>query len=254
MARIAKGAFADATGVWDIFLPDKQLINIEEGALIIDEPTLHVPLGLLSGYANMPGLRLFFEADKIQAMAVAPNKFWTFSCGIDVKVPEGVKVYTCRMNDDKTAVWIHELTDDELGGVIKANNGVLLSSARGAHPFIVNHASATEVGKSYENNLLEPVLRAKNYASGKYYVLNGNEFHPILANDSKVPACKAVLHWASSAKTRLVIIGGDDVKTAIHGIAAGEEGAEWYTISGQRIDKPTKKGLYIKNGNKVIIK
>ena len=254
VTRIAKGAFADATGVWDIFLPDKQLINIEEGALIIDEPTLHVPLGLLSGYANMPGLRLFFEADKIQAMAVAPNKFWTFSCGIDVKVPEGVKVYTCRMNDDKTAVWIHELTDDELGGVIKANNGVLLSSTAGEYPFVVNHATATEVGKSYENNLLEPVLKAKNYASGEYYVLNGNEFHPILANGSEVHECKAVLHWASSAKTRLVIIGGDDVKTAIHGIAAGEEGAEWYTISGQRIDKPTKKGLYIKNGNKVIIK
>ena len=176
VTNIAKGAFADVTGedhVQDIFLPDKQLINIEEGALIIDklmEPTLHVPLELLSDYANMPGLKIFFEADKIQAMAVAADKYWTFSCGIDVKVPKGVKVYTCRMNDDKTAVLIHELTDDELGGVIKANNGVLLSSARGAHPFVVNHASATEVGKSYENNLLEPVLRAKNYASGEYYV------------------------------------------------------------------------------------
>ncbi|MBE6258044.1 MAG: hypothetical protein E7103_08810 [Prevotella sp.] len=261
VTNIAKGAFADVTGedhVQDIFLPDtKRLINIEEGALIIDklmEPTLHVPLELLSDYANMPGLKLFFEADKIQAMAVAPNKFWTFSCGIDVKVPKGVKVYTCRMNDDKTAVLIHELTDDELGGVIKANNGVLLSSARGAHPFIVNHATATEVGKSYENNLLEPVLRAKNYASGKYYVLKDNEFHPIIKNDSEVPACKAVLHWASSAKARLEIIVGDDVKTAINGIAADEEGGEWYTISGQRIDKPTKKGLYIKNGKKVIIK
>ena len=260
VTNIAKGAFADVTGedhVQDIFLPDKLLINIEEGALIFDklmEPTLHVPLGLLSDYANMPGLKLFFEADKIQAMAVAADKYWTFSCGIDVKVPEGVKVYTCRMNDDKTAVVIHELTDDELGGVIKANNGVLLSSARGAYPFIVNHATATEVGKSYENNLLEPVLKAKNYASGEYYVLKDNEFHPIIKNGSEVPACKAVLHWASSAKARLEIILGDDVKTAINGIAADEEGAEWYTISGQRIDKPTKKGLYIKNGKKVIIK
>ena len=29
---------------------------------------------------------------------------------------------------------------------------------------------------------------------------------------------------------------------------------EWYTISGQRICKPTKKGLYIKDGKKVVIK
>jgi len=29
---------------------------------------------------------------------------------------------------------------------------------------------------------------------------------------------------------------------------------EWFTISGQRIDKPTKKGLYIHNGKKVVVK
>lgn len=262
VTNIAKGAFYYKTGedhVQDIFLPDtKRLINIEEDALIFDklmEPTLHVPLGLLSDYANMPGLKIFFEADKIQAMAVAADKYWTFSCGIDVKVPEGVKVYTCRMNDDKTAVVIHELTDDELGGVIKANNGVLLSSATGEYPFVVNHASATEVGKSYENNLLEPVLRAKNYASGEYYVLKDNEFHPILANDSKVPACKAVLKKPTGVSgSRTIGIDEDDDATRIWGVSVADEDAVWYTVSGQRIDKPTKKGLYIKNGKKVIIK
>jgi len=29
---------------------------------------------------------------------------------------------------------------------------------------------------------------------------------------------------------------------------------EWYTLNGQRISKPTKKGLYIHNGKKVVIK
>jgi hypothetical protein len=29
---------------------------------------------------------------------------------------------------------------------------------------------------------------------------------------------------------------------------------EWYSLNGQRISKPTKKGLYIKNGRKVVIK
>jgi len=29
---------------------------------------------------------------------------------------------------------------------------------------------------------------------------------------------------------------------------------EWYSLSGQRIVKPTKKGLYIHNGKKVVIK
>ena len=29
---------------------------------------------------------------------------------------------------------------------------------------------------------------------------------------------------------------------------------QWFTLSGQRIDKPTKKGLYIHDGRKVVVK
>lgn len=185
-------------------------------------------------------------------VVTAKNKYWTFSSDKDVKVPAGVKVYTCQLNSDQTAVVITNITST-LGGVIKAGNGVLLSSAPGDYTFVPSTETASET-KTYENNLLEPVLKATNFASGEYYVLKDNEFHPILANDSNVPANKAVLRVAKKSAARLEIIGDDDVKTAINGIAVEEDGAEWYTISGQRIDKPTKKGLYIKNGKKVIIK
>lgn len=185
-------------------------------------------------------------------VVTAKNKYWTFSSDKDVKVPAGVKVYTCQLNSDQTAVVITNITST-LGGVIKAGNGVLLSSAAGEYTFVPSTETASET-KTYENNLLEPVLKATNFASGEYYVLKNNEFHPILANDSNVPANKAVLRVAKKSAARLEIIGDDDVKTAINGIAVEEDGAEWYTISGQRIDKPTKKGLYIKNGKKVIIK
>ena len=185
-------------------------------------------------------------------VVTAKNKYWTFSSDKDVKVPAGVKVYTCQLNSDQTAVVITNITST-LGGVIKAGNGVLLSSAPGDYVFAPSTETASET-KTYENNLLEPVLKATNFASGEYYVLKDNEFHPILANDSNVPANKAVLRVAKKSAARLEIIGDDDVKTAINGIAVEEDGAEWYTISGQRIDKPTKKGLYIKNGKKVIIK
>ena len=185
-------------------------------------------------------------------VVTAKNKYWTFSSDKDVKVPAGVKVYTCQLNSDQTAVVITNITS-KLGGVIKAGNGVLLSSAAGEYTFVPSTETTSET-KTYENNLLEPVLKATNFASGEYYVLKDNEFHPILANDSNVPANKAVLRVAKKSAARLEIIGDDDVKTAINGIAVEEDGAEWYTISGQRIDKPTKKGLYIKNGKKVIIK
>ena len=48
--------------------------------------------------------------------------------------------------------------------------------------------------------------------------------------------------------------GGDDDATGISRIAAEAGNDTWYNLKGQRIDKPTRKGLYIKNGKKVIVK
>jgi len=51
---------------------------------------------------------------------------------------------------------------------------------------------------------------------------------------------------------------GEDIAgdvTAIESVnAAKTDNAAWYTINGQRVDRPTQKGLYIHNGRKVVIK
>ncbi|MBQ6379955.1 MAG: hypothetical protein IJJ56_14365 [Prevotella sp.] len=53
-------------------------------------------------------------------------------------------------------------------------------------------------------------------------------------------------------------IGGDGETTGIKDnnreTITNNRDDEWFTISGQRIDKPTKKGLYIHNGRKVVVK
>lgn len=55
--------------------------------------------------------------------------------------------------------------------------------------------------------------------------------------------------------TLKAIIGGEsDGTTGINRIAAEAGNDTWYNLSGQRINVPTKKGLYIKNGKKVIVK
>ena len=46
----------------------------------------------------------------------------------------------------------------------------------------------------------------------------------------------------------------DGNATGISSIAVEAENDAWYNLSGQRISTPTKKGLYIKNGKKVIVK
>lgn len=44
----------------------------------------------------------------------------------------------------------------------------------------------------------------------------------------------------------------DDTKVMITLEAAGND--VWYNLSGQRVCAPTKKGLYIRNGKKIVLK
>ena len=46
----------------------------------------------------------------------------------------------------------------------------------------------------------------------------------------------------------------DDDTTGKLSPTLSDEEDIWYSLNGQRISKPTKKGLYIKNGRKVVIK
>ena len=55
--------------------------------------------------------------------------------------------------------------------------------------------------------------------------------------------------------TMKAVIGGEnDGTTGISRVDSEVGNDVWYNMSGQRIDTPTKKGLYIKNGKKVIVK
>jgi len=201
------------TSVTDIILPDTdEPIHIDENAFRIDnlpgdDPnhhvvTVHTPLAMLDDYALMPGLDDNFQHLKVRAMAVAPNHYWTFSCGVDIILPDGLTPYYCRASLEGHVEFM------EIGGhVVAANNGVLLACKDDA---VTNYeltakpnagkigytTPATYDAKTYPDNLLEPVIKATHYNSGEYYILYGNEFHPIVSegDEVKVPACKAVLH------------------------------------------------------------
>lgn len=67
---------------------------------------------------------------------------------------------------------------------------------------------------------------------------------------------------ASSANTRIVFedlededVDNDNTATGIENVAAPTTGdGYFYTLNGVRVDKPTKKGIYIYNGKKIVIR
>ena len=189
--------------VTKVILPDtEEPLTVEAGAMKPNGQPIDVqtPLALLDDYALMNTMKENYEANKVTAKATAPARFWTFSSGVDVVVPEGVTVY--RAFNDNGNIRILPIDEANQSKIIKANNGVLLScdEMKGgkAYEFVANPSGpksgtkpATTDAKSYEGNSMVPVIETKNYATGQYLILKNNEFHTISAN-GKVPACKAV--------------------------------------------------------------
>lgn len=204
--EIKAGAFRtnDANvKVTKVILPDtEKALLVEDGAMKPDGQPIDVqtPLALLDDYALMNSMKENYEANKVTAKATAPARFWTFSSGVDVLVPEGVTVY--RAFNDNGNIRILPIDEANQSKIIKANNGVLLScdEMKGgkAYEFVANPSGpksgtkpATTDACSYEGNSMVPTIVGTNYPTGRYYILKNNEFHTMSAN-GKVPACKAV--------------------------------------------------------------
>ena len=255
---VTSTAFASATGLENIILPETEnMLSIADGALPA-AANIKVSLAQLADYALNPALKQNFEAGKVKATTTAINDFFTLSAGVDVKLPEGTTAYACKFFDASKVV-VNEIIEVNDEKVILANNGVLLKGTAGTEYEIVavpgskasGDAVTTDNAMSYSDNDLEPVIVATNFASSSYYALKNNEFHAILDNTSKVPAGKAVLK-VNGAAARVLSLMGAGV-TGIRNLNA--EGLDrWYDLQGNRVDQPTKKGIYILNGRKVTIK
>ena len=274
VVSISSGAMDNLANVTDIIMPDTEKpIEIKAGA-VPAVATIHTTLALLDDYALMASLKQNYEASKVLTTVTPVNKYWTLGTGCDVIIPDGIDVYTVQTKN--TAEVATEIVPEDLltvkdERIVKANNGVLLLGEAGKSYDLVAYSGriasgmpvATQDNKDYgNNNCLEPVIEKKHYESGHYFVLQNNEFHAILAegDEVKVPAGKAVLHLGNDqagANSRVLKI--DAEATGIESVELRTENGEfataaWYTLDGRKLTAPTKKGVYVKNGKKVVVK
>ena len=147
------------------------------------------------------------------------------------------------------------LTKSQITGTVPANTPLLLNAAKGNYTIPAVASSTTNVS----TNLLKAGAGAAVSAeSGKTkYVLSVTagkaEFQKINTTAATVPTGKAYLEFNEAIEARSLDIdeGGT---TAIDVISKKQDASgEYYDLQGRRVAQP-KKGLYIVNGKKVIIK
>lgn len=168
----------------------------------------------------------------------------------------GVTAYKAKINAAKTGVVLTELFTD--GGVIEKNQGVLLKSDGD----VVLMNTDDDADGDYTGNKLtgadDDADQGEN--DGKCYVLSKVEdtfgFF-LLESGVQTKAHKAYLIDDVSAGARrfLGISSGD--ATAIDNTkwADAVVSSTWYTLDGRRLQgKPKEKGVYVRGGQKFIVK
>ena len=172
----------------------------------------------------------------------------------DVTVPAGTTVYTAKFNADKSRVNLTETGSQ----IIKKGEAVLLKSDAS-----IELSSADDGGNgNYDGNELKGVDVATPQAASKtYYVMSkktGKNFGFYkLASGTNLGANKAYLEVSTSGAPEFVGFGDEETSLTPERPTPNPSlyGGEWYDLQGQKLcGKPTKKGVYVVNGQKVVIK
>ena len=174
----------------------------------------------------------------------------TFSAPFATVVPTDVTAYYVSTADSKTAT----MKAIEAGKAIPAKTGVILTSQRGDAVTMV--PATDETLATIENNKLgNSAGAAKEIKTGdNVYILakgdNGTAFYKGKATTT-LGMNKAYLTLASAEQAISMNFGGN--VTGINQIVNAEQNnAPVYDLTGRRVVRTVKGGLYIKGGNKFI--
>ena len=213
----------------------------------------------IDGGASNPGYFTFKNAtnqenvDEITIKEIGKTT-WCSEYDLDFTNVAGIKAYTATGYDDiSKTIWLTRVMK------VPAGTGLLVKGDAGIYK--IPHVSV----RAYYTNLLVGNLgdaikiEATDGDKTNYY-LSGKDGTFVSVNGSaNIGKNKAYLQLPTSVfgGTRSIGINYDDedgttsIKNLTPALTEGE--GEWYTLQGQRVAKPGK-GLYIKNGKKVIVR
>lgn len=193
---------------------------------------------------------ILLEKVTSEDVAVSSVKFATYVPVINVVAPAGVKVYTAKVNEDKSAV---VLTEVSAGSVIAKGTPVLVGAEEGSYTFEV---SADEAATVADNDLKAAAADTKGDGATIYALVeqDGKAVFAPLKEGVAVSLGHAYLKLPAASATRFYSIQFGGETTGINEVnAAAKADGAYYTLQGVKTSKAAK-GIYIHNGKKVVIK
>ena len=240
-------------------------VEIEEGAEITPEAEPTKDGFIFSGWSTIPATMpaedvtitgTFLLATDVDEITIKDTgkTTWCSEYDLDFTNVEGVKAYTATgYNNITKTIWLTRVME------VPAGTGILVKGDAGTYK--IPHA---EVQSAYANwfvgNLGETIsISATDGDKTNYYLSGKDGTFKSVNGSANIGKNKAYLQLPTSVfgGTRSIGISYDDedgttgIKNLTPALSEGE--GEWYTLQGQRVAKPGK-GIYIRNGKKVLIK
>lgn len=193
--------------------------------------------------------RCRFWLEKVNSLPVSVSAagYATLYAPVALTIPENVQAYTASFADSK-------VTLTPIEGTIPANTGVVIEAAKGTYNFAITTTEATAT-----SDLRGDVATANVDAASAAYILGktdaqGVGFFKLNSTDRAIKGGRAyyVAPNGSAAAAYLFngnVTGLEAIKTALN-----DANAPVYDLSGRKVAKAVKGGLYIKNGQKFIVK
>lgn len=187
------------------------------------------------------GLSTDYEIVDQLVLAFAADQQWATWYGVNnYQVPAGMKAYKV------TAVSDTKVTVDAIN-YIPATTGVLL------YREATDAATAKSNAYTGATSSITSLLKSGSPTPYKDYILHGNQF--VLSAVSEIGVHRCYLPATGASGSRSLDIDTGDGTTGIYfGYQDASEYDRWYDLQGNRIEKPQKKGLFILNGKKVVVK
>ncbi len=183
---------------------------------------------------------------KMENLFSAGSAFTSYVAPENMAVPEGLSAYAVT-DIDGTSATIQQID------YLPQSVPVLIKRADKTENL---YKATTGNGTAFYVNKLMINETDREVSAGELYLLYRDEF--VLTSSGTLPAGSVYLPITDLAvKTRSLTIGNGEGTTSIENLtpAPSESEGEWYDLQGRRLgNKPNRKGIYISNGRKVVIK
>jgi len=220
----------------------------------VTSSTLYVPAGCKAAYEAADYWKEFMAIEEIGIVLPADKLFsgsnlWAgYVAAEDLAIPTGLEAYVITNLGTTTA------TASPLD-YIPQGEPVLLKRD---DTTISSYEFVSGTGTAPTMNLLKAYDTDKSLSNREGFILYNDEF--VLVNEGTLPAGRVFLPannaLLSRGLTRSIEID-DDNATGIEDnkMFVDDADGQWFDLQGRRLEKkPTKKGLYILKGRKVIVK